>query len=162
MAAADWFARRAIPRAEEDAVFLTLPDVRMRDSFDCGAACVEAAAAFWGVRCRPARLANPAQGMAPDTVEAVLRSIGLAVLSGTMAAADLRHLTRTGRPVLCPTGLYGGHWVVVAGVARGRVHYHDPAAGPARLGLAAWDAAWGDTSRSGQAFARWGIACGPG
>lgn len=142
-------------------MLLDIPDVRQASDYDCGAACLDAVAQFHGLRVRgPARLANAVQGMSPDTVEAVLRALGLPVLSGTMAVADLRHLTRTGRPVLCPVARAGGHWVVVRGVARGKVHFHDPAAGPGAEREADWLAGWRDVARSGAEFARWGIGAG--
>lgn len=142
-------------------MLLDIPDIRQADDYDCGAAALDAIARFHGLRARgPVALANPVQGMAPDTVEAVLRSLGLSVLSGTMTVDDLRHLTRSGRPVLCPVAHHGGHWVVVRGVERGRVYYHCPAAGPAVLREADWLAAWRDTSRTGQRFLQWGICPG--
>ena len=140
-------------------MLLDIPDVRQREDFDCGAAALDAVARFYGVRERgPVRLANPVQGMSPDTVEAWLRAVGFGVLSGTMRVADLAHLTRTGRPVLCPiTGAGGGHWVVVRGVTRTRVHFHCPTNGARWWPHALWVSAWLDSSRTGQAFARWGI-----
>lgn len=136
---------------------LTIPDIRQREDYDCGAAALDAVASYWGLRARgPAKLANAVHGMAPDTVEAVLRALGLSVLSGEMTVADLRHLTREGRPVLCPVAVRGGHWVVVRGVERGRVHVHCPIEGPAAWRLADWEAGWADSTR-GREFVRWGI-----
>lgn len=137
---------------------LTIPAILQATDYDCGAAALDAVAEFWGLRKRgPVRLANPIQGMAPDAVEAVLRSLGLSVLSGTMTVGDLRHLTATGRPVLCPVALAGGHWVVVRGVARGSVHFHCPTTGPSKMREAEWLVDWRDNSRSGHWFDRWGI-----
>jgi hypothetical protein len=82
------------------------------------------------------RYANPVQGMAPDTLAAVLRSLGLRVLAGQMVGgiADLQHFTRLGCPVACPiTESAGGHWVVVAGrVATPGSLSSDPLSGTAR------------------------------
>lgn len=139
-------------------MLLDIPDIRQQADYDCGAAALDAVLSFHGLRVRgPVRLANAVQGMSPDTVEAVLRSVGLAVLSGTMTVGDLRHLTRAGRPVLCPVSAGGGHWVVVRGVARGRVHFHCPTRGPVHTPELHWVAEWVDTSRSGQTFSHWGI-----
>lgn len=141
---------------------LTLPDVRQADDYDCGWAAVDAVAQYWGKRTRgPAKLANRVQGMQPDTVEAVLRSLGFSVLSGTMYVGLLRELTAAGNPVLCPITLATeggpvGHWVVVRGVARGRVHYHCPAAGPKATSYTKWVDAWRDSHRVSQ-FDRWGV-----
>lgn len=155
----DWFTQRGIPRAEGDTVLLAIPDIRQAKPHECGAAAVEAVAAFHRVkRVDIAPLANPVQGMGPDTAAAILRALGLRVLTGSMNVEDLRHLTRTGRPVLCPVAQFGGHWVVVRGVERGGVHFHCPIEGPSRLAAADWLAGWRDVSESGQAFHRWGIA----
>ena len=142
---------------------LDVPDTRQRGDYDCGAACVDAVAAFFGKRKRgPAALANPIQGMSPDTVEAVLRSLGFGILSGAMTVADLGHLTATGRPVLCPVADHGGHWLVVRGVARDKVHVMDPDAGFRRVPRDGWLAGWRDVSRSGHRYDRWGIGVGVG
>ena len=142
-------------------MILDVPDIRQASDYDCGSACVDMVAAFFGRRTRgPAALANRVQGMSPDTVEAVLRALGFVVLSGTMTAADLRHLCDTGRPVLCPIEARGGHWVVVRGVARRKVLFNCPADGPGALPEADWAAGWHDVSRTGQRFDRWGIGVG--
>lgn len=141
-------------------MILEIPDVRQATDYDCGAAAVDAVCAFHGLRKRgPSRLANAVQGMCPSTVEAVLRSLGLSVLSGAMELSDLKHLTQTGRPVLCPitTEDDGGHWVVVAGVHRSMVWYHCPLAGMRKATVADWCLRWRDTSRAGQEFRKWGI-----
>ena len=154
-----WRAARGLPCCEGEAVKLQIPDIRQRADYDCGAAALDAVCQFHGLRRRgPSALANAVQGMSPDTVEAVLRSLGLSVLSGAMTLADLRHLTQTGRPVLCPiTADAGGHWVVVAGVGYGRVSYHCPTHGPTKLPVAEWCLRWRDTSRAGMEFRKWGI-----
>lgn len=142
---------------------LTLPAVRQEADHDCGTAAVETVCRYYGVPTgAPLSLANPVQGMSPDTAEALLRSAGLSVLSGTMTVADLKHLTSTGRPVLCPIDLYGGHWVVVAGVQRGCVHFHDPAVDDDQTVVRKWPAAkfeekWRDRTTKGQQYERWGV-----
>lgn len=160
----DWFAARGIPRTESYTVLLSIPDIRQATDYDCGAAAVDAVAEFCGLRKRgPAALANPVQGMAPDTVEAVLRSLGLTILSGTMRTEDLRHLTRTGRPVLCPITVgREGHWVVVCGVERGKVYYHCPTHGAQTMAEREWLESWVSDTSKGYSFARWGIAVSRG
>jgi ABC-type bacteriocin/lantibiotic exporter with double-glycine peptidase domain len=146
-------------------MLLTIPDIRQATDYDCGAAAVDAVCRFHGLRARgPAKYANAVQGMAPSTVEAVLRSLGLTVWGGPIltGVGGLAHLTRAGVPVLCPTGLRGGHWVVVRGVGRGRVHFHCPVDGPSSLPRLSWESNWCDTSHTGEAFARWGIATSRG
>lgn len=141
---------------------MTLPDVRQTEDHGCGDAVLDAVFKFFGVKDR-ASLANAVQGMAPDTVEAVLWSAGFRVLSGHMTVRDLKHLTDSGRPVICPTAMYGGHWVVVCGVARLRVTFTDSAVpkdlpNPRTLPAAEWTAQWRDTSRSAVEYDKWGIA----
>lgn len=143
---------------------LTIPDVRQVADWDCGAACVAALFRFYGLP--PAawvgKLANPIQGMSPDTAEALLRAAGLAVLSGSMTLPDLTYLTRSGRPVMTPIqSERTGHWVIVRGVSRGRVHFHCPTDGPRRLPALAWVDRWHDTTRFGVAYVRYGIATAP-
>jgi hypothetical protein len=137
---------------------LAIPDVRQALDYDCGTAAVDAVCRFFGKRERgPVPLANPIQGMGPQTVEAVLRSRGFRVLSGSMTVRDLKHLTDTGRPVLCPVDLFGGHWVVVSGVARLQVAFHCPTDGPRTLKAAAWLPVWKDRSHDGHQYDQWGI-----
>lgn len=142
-------------------MILELKDVRQHDEYSCGDACVDVLLRFWGVRSSVAvlTLANAVQGVGPDACENLLRRAGLSVVSGNITVDDLKNFTKLGRPVMCPVSVHGGHWVVVSGVARGKVHFQDPTDGPSSLKVADWDAAWHDTSRSGQEFRRWGI-CG--
>jgi hypothetical protein len=104
-------------------------------------------------------MSNPVQGTSPDTVEAMLRAAGLPVVSGTMNLRDLKHFTSSARPVLCPITDEGGHWVVVRGVERLRVYYHDPADGPLDKSSKVWLGMWVDSTRT-KVFDRWGIAVG--
>lgn len=144
---------------------LDVPDVRQGDAHSCGDAAVDAALATLGVkRPRGTRLANPVHGTAPDTVAAVLRAAGCVVLAGPMpgGTADLKHFAGAGCPVLCPIADHGGHWVVVRGVSRGRVHYHCPVDGALSRPLAEWAARWFDSAaESGHQFERWGVVVAP-
>ena len=157
----DWHTRRGITRTDNLLMLLTIHDIRQREDFDCGSAAVDSLCAFHGVRQRgPVKLANRIDGMAPDTVAAVLRALGFRVLSGPMVGgiSDLQHFTRAGLPVLCPiTVAAGGHWVIVRGVERARVYYQCPTNGPVSMSAAKWMDGWRDTSASGHEFDRWGI-----
>ncbi len=162
----DWFRTRGIYRTDGDTVAIQIPDVRQRDDYDCGPAAIDAGLRAIGSSIRRfPELANPIQGLAPDTVEAVLRAGGLPVLSGTMTIEDLRHLTRSGRPVFCPILRGGcGHWVTVAGIVKtrgpARVVFQCPIDGPCRMPVPTWLEQWQDVGRSGQRFYRWGICPG--
>lgn len=137
---------------------LRIPDVRQQADFDCGPAAIDSVLLFLGLpRYGPATLANPVDGMPPATVESVLRSVGLKVLSGQMTLADLKHITSSGRPVVCPVALHSGHWVVVAGVERMRVYFQCPVDGPRAVPAKEWSALWSDRSRTHE-YAAWGIA----
>lgn len=140
-------------------MILGVPDVRQEQDFDCGAAAIDAVARFFSVRERgPVALANRVQGMAPDTVCAVLRSLGFDLLYGRMTVRDLRHLCNSGRPVLCPVAKNGGHWVVVRGVEGMRVFLHDPEDGPIDVSARLFASMWADTTELGHEFRSWGCA----
>jgi hypothetical protein len=145
---------------------LTLPDVRQAHDFDCGRAAVDTLLLFYRLPLSAygpggAGLANPLQGMSPDTVEAALRACRLAVVSGTLTLADLRHYTRS-RPVLTLTQWDGsGHWVTVAGVTARRVYFGCPGRGPQSLAVADWLDRWHDRGRYGGAFTRFGVVAWP-
>lgn len=159
MMSADWFTARGIGRVEVSMPLLAIPDIRQAAAHDCGDAVLFALAAFHGLPTPPA-VSCPVSGTDPATLEMAARRLGLPVLSGTLTVADLAHLTRTGRPVLCPVAALGGHWVIVRGVDRGRVYAHCPVAGPVSAPAAKWVAGWRDTSRAGVEYDRWGIAVG--
>ena len=139
---------------------LTLPPVLQTSDFDCGRAAVEVLLTFHGLPARVPVRPDPVNGMSPDVVEAVLRSCGLSVLSGSLTVPDLDHLTRTGRPVLCLTQLDGvGHWVVAAGVTSRRVVNQCPARGKSSRTLRQWSRLWWDTARNGVRLDAYGV-CG--
>lgn len=144
---------------------LTIPDVRQRTDWSCGAACL---AALFRFHKRPAPgwvalLPNPDRGTSPDVMEAALHAgFGRPPLRGALDLADLRHLAATGRPVLCAVTWGGtGHWVVCRGVARGRVGYHCPTDGPGSMRAAEWLAGWRDEVDTSP-YQRFGLAGWPG
>lgn len=142
---------------------LSIPDVRQREDYSCGDAAIDAALAALGLRRKPGtRLANAIQGTAPDTVAAALRACGARVSAGEVLTGieGLRHYGAAGLPVLCPVALYGGHWVCVRGVCRGRVHFHCPLIGADSRRAADWLSIWTDrASETGHEFTHWGIVC---
>ncbi len=154
----NWFDRRGIPRSE-GVYLLKIPDIRQRSDHDCGAAAIEAVCRYYGRKVKGVpNLANPVQGMGPDTVEAVLRSLKFRLVTGTMRVVDLKHYTKIFTPVLCPIADMGGHWVVVRGVERQRVHFHCPTRGPTSLPIEQWEEEWTSGTTSGVDFDQWGIA----
>lgn len=141
---------------------LDVPDVRQESDYDCGRACLKAVFAFWGEAFPKhlSALTNQEQGTHPDTLSAILReSRRFELIDGSMSVDLLRMLTRNGWPVLVvltPPGK-GGHWVVVRGVARGRVYYHCPTHGRCSLPVASWEDAWDDRDRGNVGYWRWGV-----
>ncbi len=138
------------------------PGVLQRDGYDCGTAGADGVFRMFGLPASATALAIASEqdGTHPSTLEGILRRGRLLVQSGSMTVADLAFHTRLGRPVLCPVDLYGGHWLTVLGVTRTRVHYWCPADGPGWTPRARWEDNdfWRDSTRSGHAFDKWGIA----
>lgn len=138
---------------------LAIPDVRQRDNYDCGPACVKSVEQFYG-RNRPlveyvaGLVASPTEGTDPRTVERYLRGLGYCILSGEMTVDLLRHFTDKDWPVIVLTT---GHYVVARGVARGRVYVQDPDLGPRSIKSEDFAKAWEDHDRV-ETFHRWGIA----
>lgn len=141
---------------------IELPDVRQNHDYDCGLACIRAVMALLGLKGELTgdSIASAVDGMSPDGVERVFRWYRVPVVAGTMQVRDLKHYTATGRPVVCPVSLYGGHWIVVVGVERNWVHYHDPLRGPDRRRVEVFRGLWTDMTRAGHTFDNWGIAVG--
>lgn len=139
---------------------LDTPDVRQKDDYRCGPVCMDCAFRLLGARITASALdiASPIDGTHPAAIEHGFRAAGLNVCSGSMTVDDLKHHTRLGRPVLCSTAIFGGHWVVVRGVQRKRVYYHCPVEGRKSLPVDTWVGLWHDFERTGHAFVQWGIA----
>lgn len=138
-------------------MILSIPDVRQADDYDCGWACMDAILRFYKQRERgPQTLANRVQGLAADTVEALFRALNFRVLSGTFDPGVLKHLCDSGRPVMCAITVdVTSHWVVVAGVTRRYVHYHDPLVGARKVTIGEWVEHWRDPQWD--EYLRWGI-----
>jgi hypothetical protein len=149
-------------------MLLDLADLRQDDEHSCGAVALEVLFRFHGTP--PGRwkhlvreLVNPVDGLYPDTVVAILHSVfGVPPLRGSMEVDDLRHLTRTGRPVLCLVRCDApdqtiGHWVVCRGVGRGRVYCQCPTNGRVSYVFSRWSDTWTDGSADG--YVRF-AACG--
>ncbi len=156
-----WLVARGLaPCGSTDVALLKLKDLRQQKDHDCGSVCVDVVCDYWGVRSKSAsKLANHVQGMAPETVESVLRAIGFQVVRGEMSVGMLQGYMKLQMPVLCPVTWGGaGHWVVVNGVGRGKVYAHCPTDGQCSWPLATWNEMWRDSSDAGRPFVSWGIA----
>jgi predicted double-glycine peptidase len=143
---------------------LELPDVRQRHDHDCLTAAWKTVYKWhMGRTMRPlADLSSPINGTDPATAEAVIRVLhGWNVLAGEMLTGDLKYFADTYRPVICPiTTPDGGHYVVVSGVDRYRVHFHDPDKGSRDMTRAKWLEAWRDTGKTA-VYLCWGLVAWP-
>lgn len=146
----------------------TLRDIRQKESHDCGIAAWKTVYQWHtDKRPRPAvDLSNGIQGLDPATLESKIR-VGRSwnVVAGEMLVDDLRHYCDTLRPVICLItrdfeGEKCGHYVVVAGIYRGKVHYQDPYDGPHAVRIADWCDSWHDRGRYAD-FPNWGLVAWP-
>ena len=141
---------------------LELADLRQGDDdAACGKVALRVVWSHFGTRVRLVPC-TPIDGTSPDVIESLLWHSGLPVQAGQMDADDLKYHTSRGRPVICcvTEAGGGGHWVVVGGVYRGRVHLQCPLAGPLAEPVADFVARWTDQTRRGTQFDHWGIAAG--
>ena len=143
---------------------LSLSDTRQRGQHDCGAAVCACVLAHFGVS-KPLSYfvgklhTNAIDGTDPRVIESFLRAEGLRVLSGEMEPDDLQWHTKQGRPVIAlVTFSQVGHYVVVAGVSRGKVYYQCPIDGPGSAKVAHFSFHWHDSGRFGERFAQFGLA----
>lgn len=137
-----------------------LPDIRQRESWDCGRTMFEIFCTFYE---KPlplfiANLSNAAVGLSPDSLEAGFRSLGFKTLSGNWTIEMVRSFTKIGRPLATLMQLDGiGHWVAVRGVARNRVYVQCPEVGPTSYRIEEWDKNWIDFHHLGTVFDRWAV-----
>lgn len=138
---------------------LVLPDVRQKKDYDCGRAAVECVLQFFGSYADLRRLlTNPMDGTDPRAIEALLRKAGHHVVSGEMTLDDLRHFTRSRRPVIA---VVNGHYVVVGGVdwSRGwKIGYQDPCHGFMKAKWVDFQGWWKEADRLGVTYNQFGIA----
>jgi len=139
-------------------VLLTLPDVRQAADHDCGEAAVRCLLEYHGITAA-IRLATKPHGTDPIQIESALRRLGLGVTAGEMTVEDLRHYCDHNRPVIAlvhwPTW-EDSHWIVVRGVSRNTVYFHDVLAGTGKAPRSEFESAWHADGRVG-AYRRWGI-----
>ncbi len=143
----------------DDALYVSgVPPVRQDKAHACGAACVAAVSAHWGVSLAAFKAAFPqAPGDATGAdLQAMAEKLGLQAFAYTGSMDDLRENLAAGRPVIAmipvPLIANGGlvfegllslwnqigprprHWVVVVGlIGRDAVIIDDPLSGPLRV-----------------------------
>ncbi len=141
-------------------MILPIPDVRQKSSHDCGAAVVVAVLRYLGSRVAFAEIASalncdPLDGTDARSIESLFRSRGLQCLSGNMSIPNVRHLVHEGCPVIAATR---GHWVVIGGIQKKKVFYHDPINGPESRAFDDFCEWWRDQDRHGNLWNQFGIA----
>ena len=157
--------RRSVDDAGE--AMHCVPIVHQRDDHDCGPACVEAVASYYGrvvdfdslvVACRT----TFKHGTDPEDLVSVLLAGGLrSQIDEPMTIDELSEAAANG-PVICPIVAYGsGHWCVVVKVAKTRITVMDPASSSRAyrtLPVSDWLRRWHDTDRRGRSRVRLGIS----
>lgn len=143
---------------------LDTAEVLRRDGFSCGAVSLDVLYRYHGYTLPRAYwdLSNPARGMAPETAEAAIRAQFVGVSWGQgWEIADLSHHIKLGRPVMClvSEAEAADHWVLVRGVQRGRVYYHDPSNGRESKKIADWLKWW--TGPKDNAYSGFGLTGWP-
>jgi ABC-type bacteriocin/lantibiotic exporter with double-glycine peptidase domain len=160
-----WFRARGVKhRCGDTDVILDLPTRLMESDHDCGRACARSVLAFHGRRGVECFQVDPLDGIDPGALERAYRSLGLPVIAGNFDLDSLRHFTRAGWPVQVAIQSGGdGHWVVVKGVSRNRVHVMDPEKDGRQFYTSGeFLDLWSDGTRHGASFVRWGLAVGRG
>ena len=146
---------------------LDLPDVRQRTGHDCATAALRTVYQWhFGRDSRIRDLSSAVNGTDPATLEANIRvGGGWNANGGEMILDDLAHYCATWRPVIAlisPDYPDSGesHYVVVAGVYRGRVHYQCPEQGPGVMAAAKWLSLWHGRGKHAD-FRCWCVAAWP-
>ena len=143
---------------------LELPDERQKGDHDCGEAAVACVLKFFTVPTAKKKFATLQDGADPRQLEAALRLSGLNVLAGEMSIHELKHFTKTNRPVICLIKWdtdAESHYVVVRGVEHKKVFVHDVQSGHVVVSLSKWQRMWLATGRMNEVFKRWGIVAWP-
>jgi predicted double-glycine peptidase len=160
---------RGLTLTEEALHIRGVPPLQQDKQYACGAVCVAAVAAYWGVELTEFKRRQPAM---PDTttgreLQRLAQTLGLRAFVYRGDLGDLRDNLKKGRPVIVMlskppdpawrrAGLAGAlaqswserlkrppHWVVVVGLADdGSVIVHDPASGALTIKGASFEKWW--------------------
>lgn len=133
---------------------IELPEVKQKQQFDCGKAAAACVLNYYEVPNASRLITDPLDGTDPRTLEIFFRRCGFNVLSGEMTLGVLKYLTDNAFPVIA---VLKGHYVVVAGVARGRVRFMCPTDGHTSDPISAFLARWVDDDRLGASYNQFGI-----
>ena len=160
---------RGIPLVGDGLYVSGLPPLRQNKQYTCGAACVAAVAAHWGVTLDEFKAKCPAapKDSTGQDLQALAESVGLQAFVFQGSMADLQDNLRQGRPMIVmitqppdpalrQLGLWGrlalslsehvshpAHWVVVIGLTGDQsVIVHDPATGLLQIKAPAFQKWW--------------------
>ena len=142
---------------------LALPDVRQKDSYDCGEAAVKCVLKYYEIY-GSVKFATAQDGSDPRMLEAALRLSGLNVTAGEMCVADLKHWVKHKKPIICLIWYaeqLTSHYVVVSGFNKNAINFHDVETGPVTVSLVKWKKMWTAMGRLGEPFKQWGIVAWP-
>lgn len=141
-------------------MLLDLPEIEQKGDYDCGGTVYTCVCRYWESRQKRIHC-DPLLGFHPHQLEPTLRRTGFKVQSGNMAVDDLKFHSSLYRPVICLIR-HGndGHYVVSAGVSRGKVYYMDPADGKIHsVKSSEFEQIWLDIDKSATVFSKFGLAC---
>lgn len=155
---------RGLPRCEECNVILKVPDLRQTDGHSCGLCALNSVLTFHGrkpVSKIGSGLPSKLDGIEPRAIEMAARGLGLSCVSGQMTLDDLRHYTRSGRPVIVLVQFSGGgHYQIVKGIVRRTIYLQCPVSGGVTEREADFAARWHDYTIDAHRLDNFGIACG--
>lgn len=140
-------------------MLLDLPLIEQKTDFDCGKAAYQCVCRYWEARSKhltPDKLL----GTHPSLLEPTLRRTGFWVQLGSMTVDDLKHHASLYRPVICLIQQSNiGHYVVSAGVWRGKVYFMNPSNGEIeKMSFKDFEKVWIDVDKTGALYSQFGIA----
>lgn len=146
-------------------MILNFPDVRQQESYSCGVGAVASILDYflipykWG-QIRKELGSTGYRGTHPASFEPFFLHQQMKSLSGTMDVEDLKYFTKRGRPVIVAGKLSDGegHYIVVTGVQRKWIYYHDPESGPQKCPIKEFNQIWFDLDSHGVVYDHWGFA----
>lgn len=144
---------------------LALPDVRQSAEHDCATAAWRCVYKWHlGRNAKVLDLSHPILGTDPATLEAVIRkSAGWHVRSGETRIEDLGYYAESLRPTICPVTLPDdddSHYVTVAGIYYGKVHFQCSKRGPMKLPEATFLECWHGLGRHAN-YKTWSLTAWP-
>lgn len=144
---------------------LVVPLVEQTNDYGCGASCLEMLFRYYEkpVPRDLSKIANPAHGLQPGGISAILQRSWGHYSSSRMTIGILKGYVRDKKPVICaitPEDWQDSHWVVVSGFTARLICYACPVNGHQTLPWEKFEQCWRD-SEKGSAWNMWGISSWP-